>query len=120
MIKTMATCHCKRVSIHLATPPSEVTDCNCSLCCSYGVLWAYYPSSEVTISPDPSLTQTYTWNGRHVDFHRCASCGCVTHWLQRGGKDERRGVNARLMPPDVLASARVRHKDGAGSGEYLD
>ncbi len=120
MTGILATCHCKSVSIQLKTAPAEVTDCNCSLCRSYGVLWAYYPSGEVTVMPHPSPTDTYTWNGRHVDFHRCRRCGCVTHWLQRDGKDERRGVNARLLPPEVLALAKVRHLDGAGTEEYLD
>ena len=30
------------------------------------------------------------------------------------------GVNARLMEPAVLAAARVRHLDGAGTERYVD
>ncbi len=30
------------------------------------------------------------------------------------------GVNARLMPPELLAKAQVRHLDGADTWEYLD
>jgi hypothetical protein len=30
------------------------------------------------------------------------------------------GVNARLMDPQILAAARVRKLDGAGSEKYLD
>jgi hypothetical protein len=30
------------------------------------------------------------------------------------------GVNARLMPMDVLAKARVRHLDGDNTEQYLD
>jgi hypothetical protein len=30
------------------------------------------------------------------------------------------GVNARLMDPEVLGRARLRHLDGAGSFDYLD
>jgi hypothetical protein len=30
------------------------------------------------------------------------------------------GVNARLMDPDVVAKARVRHLDGAVSEQYVD
>lgn len=117
---TVATCHCGAVTVSLATRPTEVTACNCSLCRSYGVLWVYYPADEVTVSPDPPPTDTYAWNGRHVDFHRCRHCGCVTHWLPRDGKRNRRGINARLLPPEVLAAAKVRHRDGAVTGQYLD
>ena len=117
---TIATCHCGAVTLSLTKRPNEVTECNCSLCRSYGVIWAYCSASEITISPDPAPTDTYAWNGRNVDFHRCSNCGCVTHWLPRDPTRDRRGVNARLLPPDVLAQAKVRRRDGAGSGAYLD
>jgi len=70
--------------------------------------------------PDAASTATYAWNGRHVDFHRCRTCGCVTHWQPRAGGRTGRAINARLLPPEMQAAARLRHKDGAGSGEYLD
>jgi hypothetical protein len=117
---TNATCHCGAVTVSIAKAPTEVTECNCSLCRSYGVIWYYCDASEITIAPDPSPTQTYVWNGRNVDFHRCRTCGCVTHWLPRDPNRSDRGVNARLLPPDVLNAAKVRHRDGAGAGKYLD
>ncbi len=116
----VATCHCGVVTVTLAAAPTEVTLCNCSLCHRYGVIWAYYSADEVQVSPDPSPTDTYAWNGRNVDFHRCSTCGCVTHWVPRDAKRKRRGINARLLPPDVLGEARLRHRDGAGTGKYLD
>lgn len=114
-----ATCHCGAVTITLAALPSEVTDCNCSLCRRYGALWAYYPAGQVAVSADPA-TDSYAWNGRHIDFHRCRRCGCVTHWQPRDAGRDRRGVNARLLPPDILAAAHLRHLDGAATGKYLD
>jgi hypothetical protein len=30
------------------------------------------------------------------------------------------GINARLMDPEVLAGARVRHLDGANTERYVD
>ena len=29
-------------------------------------------------------------------------------------------VNAHLMPPEILAGARVRHRDGADTNRYTD
>ena len=85
-----------------------VRHCNCSLCWKYGVLWAYHPIAEVSIRPDPPATDTYAWNGRNVDFHRCRTCGCVTHWLPRRPGRDRMGVNARLLDPEILAAAKRR------------
>jgi hypothetical protein len=117
---TTVTCHCRAISITLAKRPAEVTDCNCSLCQKYGVLWAYYAADDRVISPNPPATDIYAWNGKHVDFHRCQNCGCVTHGMPRDLKRDRRGINARLLPPDVLAAAKLRHRDGAVTGKYLD
>lgn len=96
------------------------TECNCSLCRSYGVRWTYLEASDLGSMPAAALTDSYAWNGRHVDFHRCKACGCVTHWLPHDPKRESRGVNANLLPPEVFAAARLRHRDGAGTGRYID
>lgn len=115
-----ATCHCGAIALSFNTAPTEVTDCNCSICRRYGVLWAYYSPHDVTMSPSEPVIDTYLWNGRHVAFNRCATCGCVTHWSATDKTRDRMGVNARLLPVEVLAQARVRHLDGAGSEEYID
>ena len=115
-----ASCHCGAVRIELDALPDSVTACNCSLCTCYGVLWAYCDAAQIVALPAASLTRTYAWNGRNVDFHHCAHCGCVTHWTPRDPGRVRRGINARLFPPAVLATLRVRHRDGAGTGKYLD
>jgi hypothetical protein len=114
----VATCHCGAIEMRLAAPPAEVRHCNCSLCRRYGVLWAYFPIVDVAFGPGASRTDTYAWNGRTVDFHRCRTCGCLTHWLPRGSGRNRMGVNARLLDPEILAAAEVRYKDSAGTGRF--
>lgn len=119
-MRKTATCHCGTITIEVRDYPDDVTACNCSLCHKSGVLWAYYDADAVLVLPEAGLTDTYAWNGRHVDFHRCRVCGCVTHWFPRDHSRQRRGINARLFPPDALASARIRHRDGANTGKYID
>ncbi len=112
-----ASCHCGAVRLSIAAPPETVTDCNCSLCRRYGVLWAYYPPSQVAVS---GATRIYMWDDRRIEFHRCETCGCVTHWWPVDPAWNEMGVNARLMAPDTLAAARVRRLDGAVTEAYLD
>lgn len=119
-VEKVASCHCGAVQIPIPALPTEVTDCNCSLCRRYGVLWAYFQVSELGPLPDASLTHFYEWGDRNVRFHRCRGCGCVTHWIPTDPAGEWRGINARLFPPRALETLRVRHKDGADTGEYLD
>src|SRR5919112_5933603 len=78
MIK--ASCHCGSVHLEIDALPSEVTECNCSICRRYGVLWAYYPLDQVRVLPSDPPTNVYMWNGRTTEFHRCGNCGCVSHW----------------------------------------
>ncbi len=108
-----ASCHCGAVRLEAATPPVEVTDCNCSICRRYGVLWAYYSPRDVRIERPAGATDSYMWGDRSIAFHRCKTCGCVTYWSAVDAARDRMGVNARLMDPAVLAAAQVRLLDGA-------
>ena len=76
-------------------------------------------SSSADGAPHPP-TDVYTWGGRSIEFHRCRNCGCVSRWAAVDRKRDRMGVNARLMPPEILAGARVRHRDGADTNRYTD
>ena len=114
-----ASCHCGLVRIELDTAPAEVTDCNCSICRRYGVLWAYYSPRQVRVAAGRP-TDTYMWDDCSIAFHRCVDCGCVTHWSAVDPARDRMGVNARLMDPEIRSAARLRHLDGALTERYLD
>ncbi len=113
-----ATCHCGAISITLKSAPAEITHCNCTLCRRYGVLWAYYPIAEVVVDARQP-TDTYAWNGKNVDFHRCGTCGCITHWLPRKPTRTSMGINARLIEPGSLKNAEINYKDAAGTGLFF-
>ena len=70
-----------------------------------------HAGSGARAPPDPP-TDVYVWGERSLAFHRCRECGCVSHWAAVDQEGDRMGVNARLMDPGVLATARVRHSDG--------
>ena len=114
---TEGSCHCGAVRLTLAHAPAEVTECDCSVCHRYGVLWAYYAPAEVRVR---GATDTYGRGPRTIAFHRCANCGCVTHWAPVARDPNRMGVNARLLPREVLAGARRRRLDGFVTETYLD
>jgi hypothetical protein len=103
-------CHCGAVIVEVPGAPAEVTDCNCSLCRRYGVLWAYWPRERVAVI---GRTDTYAWGRRALAFHRCASCGCVTHWEGLLPAIRKVGVNARLLDGFPFAAAAMVFLDGA-------
>ena len=114
-----SSCHCGAVKLEIQVAPAEVTECNCSICRRYGVLWAYYSPVQVHIIANDTSTDRYCWGDKSIEFHRCRNCGCVTHWAAAQRAD-RMGVNARLMAPEILAAARRRRLDGADTWKVLE
>ena len=108
-----ASCHCGAVRFSVETAPEQVNDCNCSICRRYGTLWGYYRPSDVGFSGENGPTDIYMWGDKSLEFHRCRACGCVTHWSPTNRERQKMGINARLLPAEVLAAIPVTHGDGA-------
>ena len=101
-----ASCHCGAVRFAVETAPDEVNDCNCSICRRYGALWAYYHPQQVRFVTENGPTDIYMWGDRKLEFHRCRTCGCISHWSAVDRALGRMGVNARLMPPRCSPPSR--------------
>lgn len=116
-----ASCHCGAVRFSVAERPSRITSCNCSLCRRLGTLWAYYHPSQVVFTAGAGTTVPYVQGDRTLETHRCAACGCVTHWegVDKANSD-RMGVNVRLMDPADIDGVPVRRFDGADTWTFLD
>ena len=117
----VGTCHCGAVRIEVPRRPRMLTNCNCSICRRYGVLWAYYKAADVRIVCKPRATTSYSWGRNALQFVRCKTCGCVTNWQRiRPRKENYMGVNARNFEPSDLGDVRIRLLDGADTWKYLD
>jgi len=104
-----ASCHCGAVRMEIDTPPRELNDCTCSICRRLGALWTYYSPRQVKIS---GATNIYIWGERVIEFHSCKICACTTHWSPVDKGYHRMGVNARMMPPEIVAAARITRTNG--------
>jgi hypothetical protein len=98
------TCLCNAVQLGAARRPRQVTQCNCSVCRRYGTLWAYYRRSAV---------ENYSVRPGELRFVRCRTCGCVICWDGAGkGRDQRMGINTRLLDQALMANVPVKVLDG--------
>ena len=89
--------------------PRQLTDCNCSICRRYGALWAYYRRRAVQVIAARGALERYAWLNRRLQFCRCATCGCLTHYQRaRPTPDSTVGVNGRLLDPTLVATLRIR------------
>ena len=109
-----ATCHCGALRIEIPSPPTEITNCNCSICRRLGALWAYYPAEQVTVHGHPDFTDSYIQGDRTLRTVRCKTCGCVSHWEPlQAGTGAKVGVNVRNFLPEQIGNIRMRLLDGA-------
>ncbi|MDP3172847.1 MAG: GFA family protein [Phenylobacterium sp.] len=115
---TEVTCHCGAVHLTVPQAPTEVTECNCSVCRRLGARWAYYTPSEVSVAQVGS-THPYVWGDRMLAFHRCRRCGCVTHW-QSLSVQPRMAINARMIDGLDWTKVRIRQFDGDKTWAYLE
>lgn len=112
-------CLCGAVRWQFDGQPDGATACNCTACRRYGVLWAYdYLDHGIRLS---GATRAFV-RGKAIEFHFCATCGCVTHW--RGLQHDELGrirtaVNLRLAEPEAVADIPIDHFDGLDTFEDL-
>ncbi len=104
------TCHCGAVQVILAQPPTEIGQCNCSLCVKLGVRWAYYEQADTRISGALTSYRRADMTAPSLQLMRCAVCGCVSHWQGLDGRT-RLGINANLLPPEIISTVPVRPID---------
>lgn len=113
-------CHCGAVRLEARRRPTRVTSCNCSICHSYGALWAYYTRKSARLVTARDQVAPYVRGDRCIEFYHCTTCGCVTHYESTSKTpDSRLAINARLMEPSILAAATVRYFDGRDTWKYL-
>jgi len=116
-----ATCHCGNITLSTAELPESITSCNCSICHRLGALWAYYNQSEVEVQNLNADDLSYAWGEKTMIFHRCANCGCTTHYTTtEDDGNELIAINTRMVSAAKINSVPVRYFDGAVSWEYID
>jgi hypothetical protein len=114
------TCLCQAVQLGAARLPRQVTQCNCSVCRRYGTLWAYYRRSAVSITAPGDALESYSVRAGGLKFVRCRTCGCVICWdSPRKGRDQRMGINTRLLDHSLMADVPVKVLDGDGNWRNL-
>lgn len=119
-LRLAGSCHCGAVQIEVARKPRRLTSCNCSICRRHAGLWGYYDRAQVKVTAGKDALDHYAWGDKCLRLYRCATCGCVTHWLSVSRSGRRMGVNFRNFDRAVIETTRVRRLDGASTLKFLD
>lgn len=103
-------CHCGAIRVELLGNPTEVSECNCSICRRIAGLWHY-------CKPDAALIEGecvgYVQGDRMLTTWHCGTCGCTTHWTAIDPSYDKVGINLRLFDMQVWEDLPRRFVDGA-------
>lgn len=112
-------CHCTAIRLEIDALPTWVLDCNCTLCRKYGGLWAYYEPGQVRLVQGADQTDCYSWLDHDIGFHRCKTCGCLTHYtVLKADPPWIRGINVRMIPTLDPATVHICQVDNSHTGFF--
>ena len=106
-------CHCGRIAFEVEGEPSEVMECNCSICSRKGSLLWFVPRERFRLSTPESNYGTYTFNKHVIKHHFCPVCGIhpFAEAPDRSGKPMA-AINTRCLEGLDLSSLKVKKFDG--------
>jgi hypothetical protein len=103
-------CHCGQIRLNLRETPTEVGECNCSVCRRTAGLWHYCAPGAVAVEGEGV---SYQRGDCALDLWHCPRCGCTTHWTATDPAYGRMGVNLRMFEPALWRDLSRRLIDGA-------
>lgn len=106
-------CHCGNVQITVDGAPTEVMDCNCSMCQRKGALMWFVARDQLHLHTPESHMHSYLFN-KHVIHHRfCTNCGIHVYGEGTGPNGQAMAaINVRCLEDIDLAALPVKHFDG--------
>jgi len=94
-------CHCGRVRFEvLGPPPTEVLDCDCTICTMIGFLHWIVPGDRFRLLSGSDVLTQYTFNTGAAKHLFCSVCGVKSFYRPRSHPDGY-SVNVRCLdvPP---------------------
>jgi hypothetical protein len=106
-------CHCGRIVFEVDGDIAQVIGCNCSICNRRGSLLWFVPRTQMRLATPESDLATYTFNGRRIRHHFCATCGCAPFGIGADDKGNVQvAVNVRCLEGVEPSSLKIVPFDG--------
>jgi hypothetical protein len=106
-------CHCGQIAFEFEGEPTQLIECNCSICRKKGSLMWMVSPAQFRLLAQESEFATYTFNKHRVHHRFCPKCGIHTFGEGTAPNGEKMiAVNARCLDEFDLASVPVRPFDG--------
>ncbi len=104
-------CHCGRIKFEVTGAPTEIEQCNCSICTKKAYLhWIIAPERFRLLTPAEGIA-TYRFNTGAAQHHFCPICGVAPFYIPRSDPDKI-DVNLRCVEGVDLADVKIVMFDG--------
>lgn len=104
-------CHCGAVTVAMIERPTQILQCNCTLCTRTGWMGVYGHPGNFHIIGAENCT-AYVQGDRTITVWHCRTCGIATHWTPLTAPQNRMGVNIRLVDPELWSDIPIQQTDG--------
>ncbi len=108
-------CHCGAVQFKVdAKLPTKAISCNCFLCRRKGLLLAFFPAEQFTLTQGEESLRSYKFNTHKIEHRFCQNCG--TEAFSYGANPDGsavRAVNLRCVLSIDLDALELQRYDGA-------
>lgn len=108
-------CHCGAVTFTVdADLPHQAISCNCSICRRKGLLLAFFPAGQFTLTGGEEALASYRFNTNRIEHRFCKTCGAEP--FAAGANPDgspMRAVNLRCVPAVDLDALQLQRYDGA-------
>lgn len=108
-------CHCGAVTFTVeADLPAKAISCNCSICRRKGMLLAFFPAEQFTLTSGEESLSSYRFNKEKIEHRFCRTCGAQPFAFGANPDGSpMRAVNLRCVPAADLDALEIQHVNGA-------
>ncbi|HXH71193.1 MAG TPA: GFA family protein [Mariprofundaceae bacterium] len=106
-------CHCGGIAFEVEGEPTEVIECNCSICQRKGTKMWFVPEAKFRLlSPEVNLA-IYTFNTHRIQHYFCPNCGMHPFARRKDSKGNPMvSINVRCLEDVDIEALPVRRFDG--------
>ena len=106
-------CHCGQVAFEVEGEPTQVMDCNCSICSRKGALLWFVPRDRLRLLTPQANLATYTFGKGAIQHRFCPKCGIHPFGEGTDPSGKRMAaINVRCLEDFDFSGLPVKHFDG--------
>ncbi|HEY9211314.1 MAG TPA: GFA family protein [Ancylobacter sp.] len=106
-------CHCGAVRFEVRADLAHVISCNCSICSTKGLMFAFAPADQFTLQSGKDKLSEYRFNKHVIGHMSCTTCGVEPFAQAIGpGGTPMVALNVRCLDDVDVSTLKPAQHDG--------